>query len=163
TVTHAPLWPLMAYERGPQRVHLRALPLFWHERAPHRATDATFPLPLNHQRRATRTQPTLAPPPFRAGHDGAQTVAGPFLGPLYVYSRDGEGAQATVTHAPLWPLMAYERGPQRLHLRLFPLLWHERAPGSATDVVFPLYVNHERGASRTQLFLGPLYVRTVDG
>ena len=175
------LWPLGSYERAPGETHVRALPLFWHSENEKReeATTVAFPLVWRFRDRDRRT---LIVFPFFAGEEEGASTTRSVLGPLYVYHREGAADAPTITHAPLWPLCAYTRGPDRTHVRALPLFWHEsdraagtsrtvgfplfwhaRGPERATDVVFPFYASFERGERRTQLFGGPLYVRTRDG
>src|SRR5205814_1836067 len=111
--------PIVRYRSDPDRTSAHLFPLFWHERD--RARDATttvaFPLFWRfHDKEAD----TLLALPLYGHHEDAAGATPSFLGPLYVYSREGEGARAKVMHAPLWPLGAYERGPDRTHVRALP-------------------------------------------
>ena len=157
------LWPLLHYEKGPDRFSLRALPFLWKEDSPKSSLTVGFPFYFSYQDAGGSLYHVV---PFYGKHTKGESYVQTFLlGPVYIATRDTENELERTD--VLFPLFSSLRQGDTMRSWLFPLYYHREDAMSHMTFASPCllppyyYTDHEPNARRVHLW--PFYHFSMQG
>ncbi len=146
------LFPLLHWGRAGDRSHVRALPLVWHDEAPHEHHTVVFPLWWDMQERDWRFRMLFPGFGTYESEDGDAAVS--VGGPLYVAGNDGDLDYTWLAA----PLVHWRSSPEGWGGHVFPVLWIDREEdGDGYTNLWPLFGWLRSGDSTTASVATPLF------